>query len=57
MTIKLLLNILGTTSLPFGDISGPAHKAIFEFGPTLSNSTIPSGSIALEATFQINGGK
>jgi predicted aspartyl protease len=51
--------VQGTTTLQlrvFGDLSEQTHRAIFQFGPTLSNPTIPSGSFVLEGTFQTEGG-
>jgi predicted aspartyl protease len=51
--------IQGATALRlrvFGDFSKPTHKAIFQFGPTSTNRTIPTGSFVLEGTFQTNGG-
>ena len=51
--------IQGTTALRlrvFGDFTKSTHKAIFQFGPTLTNQTVPTGSFVLEGTFQTNGG-
>jgi hypothetical protein len=51
--------IQGTTAMQlrvFGDISEQTHRVVFQFGPTVSNPTIPAGSFVLEGTYQTNGG-
>jgi predicted aspartyl protease len=41
----------------FGDLSQPTHTVVFQFGPTIGNPTVPTGSFALEGTLQTNGGR